>query len=149
VLLYGKDPSHGRQLVAEKSTKLPLGDERAEVARAFVADTLEEWGWEAAAEPAVLCTSELVTTLGDVASNPLVLALHRHDDAVRIQIVTTAYDQRFHDLVASGTDQSRSFALVDRTAALWGVHPMASGDAVWFELVRPEPDVAGASQSRQ
>jgi hypothetical protein len=86
-------------------------------------------------EPAVLCTSELVTELRDCDPDGLELRLRDDVDVVHIEIRTLGCETRFHDLVtADNTKRAAAVSVIDHVASLWGVAPVGAGEAVWFEL---------------
>ena len=98
-------------------------------------ETLLHWGHGAVVERAVLCTSELVTELAGCAPESIELHLRDDGEAVVVEVRVTGCDNRFHHLVAEpDTKRAASVAVIDRTAALWGVTPYGSGESVWFEL---------------
>ena len=135
MLLYGQPPPDRRPPRAERRANLPLGPTRAEEARWLVEGTLRGWGHEGVVEPAVLCTSELVTELAGCEPDALELRLRDDVDAVQIEVRTAGCGSRFHDLVAADdTKRAASVSVIDHVAAIWGVTPLSGGEAIWFEL---------------
>ena len=135
VLLYGQPPPDRPAPRAEERTALPLGPARAEQARDFVEGTLRSWGHDRMVEPAILCTSELVTELRECDPDGLELRLRDDVEAVHIEIRTVGCEMRFHNLVtADNTQRAAAVSVIDHVASLWGVAPVGAGEAVWFEL---------------
>lgn len=114
--------------------QINLDGVRADVAkaRAFVHDTLAEWGYDSVADDVVLLVSEVVTNAVLHARTGIVVALRHSSGEIRVDVAdgSAALPQvRAYDASAA---TGRGLQLVDRLAKSWGVQPSATGKTVWF-----------------
>ena len=121
------------------------------VARAFVRDTLQGWGYSDIVDDAVVLTSELVTNAVVHAGTAADVLCLRTEDGVRVE-VGDRYPER--EVPLQGTH--RSFASPDREngrglllcaalASRWGVEYTPAHKQVWFQLDLPERPVGTRS----
>ncbi|MFG1921446.1 SpoIIE family protein phosphatase [Cryptosporangium sp. NPDC048952] len=103
--------------------------------RAFVSRTLGRWGIdESVVEPAVLCTSELVTNAIRHGEGLVELALVRYPDRVRLVVEDDSpRPPRVVKAPATSTG-GRGLDVVDRLSAAWGSEARGTGKIVWAEF---------------
>jgi anti-sigma regulatory factor (Ser/Thr protein kinase) len=90
----------------------------------------------AAAEQAVLLTSELVTNAVMYGVTPIVVDAILDGDIVHISVSDRA-DQLPVRSVSAGPQGGFGLQIVEDIADAWGVDPHEQGKAVWFELTVP------------
>ena len=107
-------------------------------ARGFVRETLVAEGVDsAAAVPAVLLTSELVTNGVIHAGTDLEVRLDVAEDAIRVEVVDSGGGCPVAEEVPPDAERGRGLTIVSRLATRWGVALDAGRTAVWFELRSP------------
>lgn len=104
------------------------------LARQFVASTLVEWEVEHLIDTASLLTSELVTNAVLHADSGIELRLAREADLIRFEVEDHGSGQPKPRSPAPEETSGRGLALVDTLSTAWGIEPVSSGKAVWFEL---------------
>jgi PAS domain S-box-containing protein len=122
----------------------PVGRSVA-VARAFVRDTLQGWGFADVVDDAVVLTSELVTNAVVHAGTAADVSCLRYETAVRVE-VADHYPEREIPLQSRGRqfreggdhEGGRGLQLCAALASRWGVEYTTSGKHVWFQLDLPE-----------
>ena len=121
----------------------PVGRSVA-VARAFVRDTLQGWGFADVVDDAVVLTSELVTNAVVHAGTAADVQCLRYETAVRVE-VADHYPEREIPLQSRGRqfregdhEGGRGLLLCAALASRWGVEYTTSGKHVWFQLDLPE-----------
>ena len=122
-----------RRTVARRFDPSP---ESPRSARRFVADALEQLGYDAAGDQAVLLVSELVTNAVLHARTEVDVIVAGDDGCVRIAVVDRSpvmpATRSFSPTAGSG----RGLHLVESMASRWGVEPASEepGKEVWFEI---------------
>lgn len=106
----------------------------ARLARQFVATTLVEWEVEHLIDTAALLTSELVTNAVLHADSGIELRLAREVNLIRFEVEDHGEGHPKPRRPAPEETSGRGLALVDTLSTAWGVQPVDSGKAVWFEL---------------
>ena len=104
-------------------------------ARSFVARILRQWGIDQeVVDPAVLCTSELVTNAIRHGEGLVELALFRYPD--RIRLVVEDDSPRPPRVVQADVTSTggRGLDVVARLAVAWGSEPRGTGKIVWAEF---------------
>ena len=121
----------------------PVGRSVA-VARAFVRDTLQAWGFADVVDDAVVLTSELVTNAVIHAGTAADVQCLRYETAVRVE-VADHYPEREVPIQVRGrqfrdtdSEGGRGLLLCAALASRWGVEYTAAGKHVWFQLDLPE-----------
>ena len=115
----------------------PPDAEAASLARRFVADTLVGAAAESLSDIAVLLVSELVTNAVVHAGSDVEVAVRLLPDSVRIEVVDRApADLLRPSTPAQDSESGRGLMLVETLASAWGVEPLETGKAVWFEVPR-------------
>lgn len=115
-------------------TELPASPTAPSVARRFVREALAQWGYASLSETVTLLTSELVTNA--VLHAGAAVALSVCADGGRLRVEVEDCSPRLPStLHYEGVAQTgRGLALVERSAAEWGVRPTSGGKTVWFEV---------------
>jgi two-component sensor histidine kinase len=91
----------------------------------------------AAAVPAVLLTSELVTNGVIHARTDLEIRLDLTLDAIRVEVVDLGGGCPVAEEAPPDADKGRGLMIVSNLATRWGVGLEADRTAVWFELRCP------------
>jgi hypothetical protein len=134
VLLYGDNPPTGEPTLELLRRPLPVGEESASAARAILDRTLPAWGWKPWVHTVTQCLSEVLAALSECEPDSLELFAFRRPNQLDVELHFTGVDIHFHKLVGTDPARARALALVDELAPLWGVRPIADGEAVWFEF---------------
>ncbi|AYG80045.1 Phosphoserine phosphatase RsbU [Streptomyces hundungensis] len=128
----------------------PVGRSVA-IARAFVRDTLQGWGYADVVDDAVVLTSELVTNAVVHAGTKADVLCLRADDGVRVE-VADRYPEREVPLLGSPADiagpdreNGRGLLLCAALASRWGVEYTPTRKNVWFQLDLPNRAVGTRS----
>jgi len=121
---------------AEHKARLVLSPETSSVAegRAFVRDTLMQWGLYSLADRAVLVASELITNaVLHTRSSPFI-NLFLVSNCVRLEIADSS--ERRPRRRNSGVDATtgRGILLVESISDRWGASPIENGKVVWCEF---------------
>ncbi|MYV56186.1 SpoIIE family protein phosphatase [Streptomyces sp. SID3212] len=121
----------------------PVGRSVA-IARAFVRDTLQGWGYSDVVDDAVVLTSELVTNAVVHAGTSADVLCLRTEDGVRVE-VADRYPEREvpiqgtgHAFASLDSENGRGLLLCAALAARWGVEYTPTYKQVWFQLDLPE-----------
>lgn len=124
---------------AERAEKILSCEPRsAALARRFVDDTLEAWGWSGADDGVVrLLVSELVTNSLLHARTDLRVQIAHNGKRLRIAVVDHGSRKPARRGHTAGSTTGRGLDLVEALAAEWGVDAVRGGKAVWFELDWP------------
>ena len=140
-LLDGLAAMAGALAVAEEAarearSRLAPAVESAGSARQFVERTLEDWECEKPLEVVKLLVSELVTNaVVHAASDPEIL-VQLTPVAVHIEVLDNSPEIPVVRHPAPEETSGRGLALVQGLSTAWGVRPLATGKAVWFEVPR-------------
>ncbi|WP_286251665.1 SpoIIE family protein phosphatase [Streptomyces graminofaciens] len=117
------------------------------IARSFVRDTLQGWGFADIVDDAVVLTSELVTNAVVHAGTSADVLCLRADDGVRIE-VADRYPEREIPLQITPVNMGnpdreggRGLQLCAAMAARWGVEYTPTHKQVWFQLDLPDRPV--------
>ena len=105
-------------------------------AREFVADALDEQGFDGDTEIVLLLASELVTNAVRHAATPFEIRVDvDDDDGVRVAVIDGDVDHGPR-VCHPGPDDTngRGLQLVDQLSAVWGSDRVGRGKAVWFTL---------------
>lgn len=123
------------------------------IARSFVRDTLQGWGFADIVDDAVVLTSELVTNAVVHAGTSADVLCLRADDGVRIE-VADRYPEREIPLQGSHINMGspdreggRGLQLCAAMASRWGVEYTSTHKQVWFQLDLPDRPVGTRSAS--
>ncbi|MDJ0341639.1 SpoIIE family protein phosphatase [Streptomyces sp. H10-C2] len=134
------------------ATFQPVGRSVA-LARAFVRDTLQGWGFSDIVDDAVVLTSELVTNAVVHAGTAADVQCLRYDTAVRVE-VADRYPEREVPLQNAGlqlrnpdSEGGRGLVLCSALASRWGVEYTPAAKHVWFQLDLPERSAGTRSAS--
>lgn len=121
----------------------PVGRSVA-IARAFVRDTLQGWGYSDVVDDAVVLTSELVTNAVVHAGTSADVLCLRTEDGVRVE-VADRYPEREvpiqgtgHAFASTDSENGRGLLLCAALASRWGVEYTPTYKQVWFQLDLPE-----------
>ncbi|MET9482639.1 SpoIIE family protein phosphatase [Streptomyces sp. NPDC006638] len=121
----------------------PVGRSVA-IARAFVRDTLQGWGYTDVVDDAVVLTSELVTNAVVHAGTSADVLCLRTEDGVRVE-VADRYPEREvpiqgtgHAFASTDSENGRGLLLCAALASRWGVEYTPTYKQVWFQLDLPE-----------
>ncbi len=106
----------------------------ARKARQFVVATLLGWDVEHLIDTASLLTSELVTNAVLYASSDIEIRVAKEPDLIRFEVEDHCVGLPRARRPAPEETSGRGLALVDTLSKAWGVTPVDSGKAVWFEL---------------
>jgi anti-sigma regulatory factor (Ser/Thr protein kinase) len=123
------DDTVGASTTAERFEPRP---ETVGAARRFVVRALADLG--DVADDAALLVSELATNAVIHAATAYEVTVRRLGDSVRVEVTdaSPAAARRSRYGPTSGT--GRGLGMVEDLAAQWGVHAVATGKVVWFEL---------------
>jgi anti-sigma regulatory factor (Ser/Thr protein kinase) len=104
-------------------------------ARDFVADALEEQGFDGDKEIVLLLASELVTNAVRHAATPFEITVDVEPDRVKVAVIDGDVDHGPRVRQPGPDDTNgRGLLLVDQLSAVWGSDRIGSGKAVWFTL---------------
>ncbi|MFD7708431.1 SpoIIE family protein phosphatase [Streptomyces sp. NPDC059785] len=124
----------------------PVGRSVA-IARGFVRDTLQGWGFADIVDDAVVLTSELVTNAVVHAGTAADVLCLRSEEGVRIE-VADRYPEREVPLQGAPADMGspdreggRGLQLCAALAGRWGVEYTPTHKQVWFQLDLPQRPV--------
>ena len=120
----------------ERSFDLPADSSSPAQARAYVADTLNEWGLADLVESATLLVSELVTNGVRHAGTGLRLGVGRRAEQ-RVRVSVTDWAPRVDVKVRSASrdaEGGRGLFLVEHLSDGWGSVADDARKTVWFEL---------------
>jgi anti-sigma regulatory factor (Ser/Thr protein kinase) len=123
---------------AEVELSLTGTPEAAARARAFVTDTLVDWGFrDHIVDDAVLLTSELVGNAVRHCRGRTTVKLVRSRTRLRVEVCDDeARAPVLHSEFATDAETGRGLQLVDQLSLSWGWQPVGPGKQVWFELPR-------------
>jgi anti-sigma regulatory factor (Ser/Thr protein kinase) len=116
---------------AARTFEATLASPRA--ARAFVGETLAQWGYEGVCHDAAIVVAELAANAVMHARSSFTVALSARGDDLRIAVrdaSTCCPSIRDAGMGFSG----RGLRLVEATAARWGTDMLVDGKVVWAEL---------------
>lgn len=107
------------------------------LARGFVADTLEEWGWEDLADDALLAVTELATNAVVHAMSDVSVALGRVSGGM-VRLVVGDRSAKPPALTGAGLTAlgGRGLRMIDEIARCWGHDIVDGGKLVWVDLSR-------------
>jgi DNA-binding NarL/FixJ family response regulator len=108
-------------------------------ARRLVAGAVERWDCSDVLDTITLLTSEVVTNAIQHAGTQVEVGVELLPHALRVTV--TDGDPTYP--VARGNDNvdatsGRGLTILDSLAGRWGVRPLPTGKAVWFEVPRPD-----------
>jgi serine phosphatase RsbU (regulator of sigma subunit)/anti-sigma regulatory factor (Ser/Thr protein kinase) len=140
--------------IAMVRSRFPADPAAASAARRFVRDALREWGVGAAADDAVLLTSELVTNAVIHAGTGVEVVCRLADTAVQVEVADRAPSRTLPDtdqaVVGDGVrTDGRGLLLPSQLAATWGVTYTAETKTVWFRLDTATETGGGTSRDRR
>lgn len=116
---------------------LASGPEIVPAARQFVLDCLATWRLRPEiSSDAALLVSELVTNALRHGPPPVYLDVALHADRIRISVADSSRVQPRPLRVETWSESGRGLALLDATAAAWGIDVQPPGKWVWCELDR-------------
>ena len=113
---------------------LPADAASVAVARAFIRETLAEWGADGASETAAILVSEVATNAVLHARTAFTVEVSRIDGIIRICVVDGSPAQakiRGYGLEAT---TGRGLRLVASMASRWGMEQQDDGKRIWFEI---------------
>ena len=124
-------------VVAEVKAGLVADKASAGHARRFVDEVLSRWHCQAVLDDVQLLVSELVTNAVVHADSDVEVAVRLLPDSVRIEVVDRApADALRPSRPPQDSESGRGLMLVETLASAWGVEPLETGKAVWFEVPR-------------
>lgn len=127
------DMSNASTVRAHANLRLPHSDRAPRMARAFVAESLQQWHLDNLIESASLVVSEVVTNAVIHARSDADLLIERMPTALRISVT-----DRGSGLVSqpgtSVSDGGRGLLIVQQLSTSWGAEPTGDGNRVWAEL---------------
>jgi two-component sensor histidine kinase len=119
----------------EARTHLSSHPTSAAAARRFVRDVLVRWRGGGPDEEAILlCTDELVTNAIIHVASDIEVVVRREHGAVRVEVHDSSARPPLRRLPPPEAESGRGLQLVEALATRWGVSPLDSGKAVWFEM---------------
>ena len=102
-------------------------------ARDFVADALEEQGFDGDTEIVLLLASELVTNAVRHAATPFEITVDVGRDRVKVAVIDGDVDHGPRVRQPGPDDTNgRGLLLVDQLSAVWGSDRIGRGKSVWF-----------------
>jgi anti-sigma regulatory factor (Ser/Thr protein kinase) len=117
----------------------------AALARRFVDETLESWGWSGADDGVVpLLVSELVTNALLHARTDVRVQVTRPGGRLRIAVEDYGSRKPARRGHTAGSATGRGLDLVEALASEWGVDTVRGGKVVWFELGWPNEESGGS-----
>lgn len=117
--------------------RFPADLKSVRLARRFVADVLESWGFDEIEDSAALLVSELVTNAIVHAHSSVELAVHLRPFRIRVEVIDTAREHVRRRDAKDDEQSGRGMALIEALAVAWGVDSLLAGKSVWFEMARP------------
>lgn len=133
MLLYGDAPPSGEPTLELLRRPLPPGPTGIDEGKAVVEQTLTSWGWATTVDAATGCLAAVLTALVDDVPETLELFAFRRAHQLTVEVHVTGLDALFHNILVDDPERARA-GLIDSLAPLWGVRPLADGEAVWFEF---------------
>jgi anti-sigma regulatory factor (Ser/Thr protein kinase) len=111
-------------------------------ARRFVAQVLNDWGYQDLIDDATLVASELATNAVVHAQSPFTVELSASGNVIRISVSDSnpsspaRRPSSLVDLGSAVATSGRGLSLVAGIASDWGTEPVPDGKIVWAELRR-------------
>ena len=114
----------------------------ARLARQFVREALDEWGYQHIEDAVTLTVTELVTNAVVHAHSAATVTLLDHRGGVQVRVQDE--DPMAPELQSPTPDESggRGMVLIDALSDQWGVEPAPPGKIVWLDITGDRP-VAG------
>lgn len=114
--------------------EFPGKPESVRDARAFVADTLEAWGLEAATEVAVLLTSEVATNAVRHADSSFEVVVEERPPEVLIKVRDGSAAPAMLRVLPVDAEGGRGLPMVRILSERWGSTTVGDGKLVWFAV---------------
>ena len=130
VLLYGDSPPADEPTLELLRRPLPADQEAAEACRVILGKALGRWGWEGAMDAADGCLSAVLHAITAQDPDTVELFAFRRAHQLTVELHFTGAGKRFHQML----NADPHLGVIDTLAPLWGVRPLADGEAVWFEF---------------
>jgi anti-sigma regulatory factor (Ser/Thr protein kinase) len=106
-------------------------------ARAFVAETLADWGLTELSDSAALVVTELAVNAVRHAQTDFTVSLACNDRRLRITVGDADSARPRRRSTDLRTDSGRGLLIVDALSTGWGSTPMGAGKLVWADLDSP------------
>jgi DNA-binding NarL/FixJ family response regulator len=130
--------SVGKTQETEAMLELPQELTSVRVARAFIAEKLDEWSLEPLLDDALLVASELATNAIMHAESKCRLRLSLHPTTLRIDVLDTGAGTPEPQPPSWTEEHGRGLHLVDALTTAWGLELVpGDGKLVWAELALP------------
>jgi hypothetical protein len=124
-------------LLGTRTRALDFSSPAASEARRIVAEALVAWELDLEVPALQSCTSELVTDALRHGDRPLHLVIQHWSDCVQVMVISGG-DPRDEPADRSPYDEpSVRRRIVEGLATSWGVEPLPSGTAAWFDIECP------------
>jgi hypothetical protein len=123
----------------EVCRRFPMSAQTPRLARCFVSETLEAWGFEALTDAALLVVAELAANAVLHAESDVSVGIARLDDAVRLVVGDTSDAVPASRAAGSLADNGRGLLMVDNVAGAWGHTLVDGGKLIWVDLAVPRP----------
>lgn len=115
---------------------LPSSAASAGVARRFAADVMADWGAIDLVDQVSLCVSELVTNALIHTATEVQLVLRLSPSSVRVEVIDHSDRMPAMREHSESETSGRGLQIVQAVSSAWGVEPVGSGKAVWFQIDR-------------
>jgi hypothetical protein len=76
------------------------------------------------------CLTAVISSVVDAGAGTIELFAYRRAHQLNVEVHFCGTASRFHQLLGA----EPRLAHIDSLASLWGVRPLADGEAVWFEF---------------
>jgi hypothetical protein len=136
VLLYGESPASGEPTLELYRRAVPIDRNILDAASGLLASALERWGWGPAVDAANGCLTAILAAVVDAGAESIELFAFRRVHQLNVEVHFCGTQTRFRELLASDVRLGR----IELLSELWGVRALNDGEAVWFELRRPEEE---------
>jgi anti-sigma regulatory factor (Ser/Thr protein kinase) len=114
--------------------ELPATTTAPRLARAFVIETLEEWGLASLNDTASLLVSEVVTNAVVHAESASTLRIERADGCVHVTVRDSGTGLAGRAEARPGVAGGHGLSLVEALSTDWGARRVDGGHEVWFDL---------------
>ncbi|MFE7778648.1 SpoIIE family protein phosphatase [Streptomyces sp. NPDC057445] len=120
--------------LATAETELTAEPASVSSARAFLAESLVEWGCTQLSDDAQLLVSEVVTNAIQHGQGPVNLRIRLNSTELTVEVSDHSHHPPQPRLAAADDESGRGLILVDTLAGSWGMRPTDDGKTTWFTL---------------